>query len=208
MRRPNESWPRCRIDPAIAAVPAVAFVLALTFLRNGPGAIQASFYVVYLGEMGLTGTIIGALVSLSELFAAIGALVAAPIARLVKLHWAVLGFVASAILFIVITPAIAPYLVLLLLAAAARGMSQGINQPMMFAILARSVGPEVQGATVGLRNTVNRLSSIVLPAIMGLAATVWGIAASFYVVGIVLLAGCFALGIVIFVRDATTPAPP
>lgn len=182
---------------ALAAIPAVAFILVLTFLRNGPGAIQASFYVVYLGEIGLTGTIIGALIGASEFFAGVGAVVAAPVARRMRAHWLVVAFVGSAILFIVITPLIGQFLVLLVVAAALRGLSQGVNQPVMYSILSRSVGPDAQGAAVGLRNTVNRLSSLMLPTAMGLAAGQWGIEASFYVMGIVLLATCGALAIVI-----------
>ena len=37
----------------LAAIPAVAFVLGVSFFRNAPGAIQASFYVVYLGDIGI-----------------------------------------------------------------------------------------------------------------------------------------------------------
>src|SRR5258706_9918061 len=41
---------------ALAAIPAVAFILAASFLRNAPGSIQASLYVVYLHDIGMTGT--------------------------------------------------------------------------------------------------------------------------------------------------------
>jgi MFS family permease len=145
----------------------------------------------------MTGTIIGALVGASEFFAGVGAVVAAPVARRMRAHWLVVAFVGGAILFIVITPLIGQFLVLLVVAAALRGLSQGVNQPVMYSILSRSVGPDAQGAAVGLRNTVNRLSSLILPTAMGLAAGQWGIEASFYVMGIVLLATCGGLAMVI-----------
>jgi hypothetical protein len=43
------------------------------------------------------------------------------------------------------------------------------------------------GASVGLRNAVTRLASIVTPAAMGLAAEAWGIETSFYAAGAALL---------------------
>jgi MFS family permease len=183
---------------ALAAIPAVGFILALTFLRNGPGAIQASFYVVYLADIGVVGTAIGALVGLSEAFGAAGALLAVPLAKVMRPHWIVVTFVASAIFFIVITPLVGHVFILLAVAAGLRGLSQGLNQPVMFSILSRAVGPTVQGTVVGLRNTVNRLSSIILPVMMGAAASVWGVGTSFYVMGGVLLLACAGLALVVY----------
>ena len=181
----------------LAAVPAIGFILAVTFLRNGPGAIQASFYVVYLADIGVVGTLIGALVGLSEAFGAVGALLAAPLAKVMRPHWIVISFVASAIFFIVITPLVGHVFILLAVAAGLRGLSQGLNQPVMYSILSRAVGPTAQGTVVGLRNTVNRLSSIILPVLMGAAANAWGVSISFYVMGGVLLLACAGLSLVV-----------
>ena len=61
-------WEQHRHAVALALIPAVAFVLAVSFLRNASGAIQSSFYVVYLDGIGMGGTLIGLLVALAELF--------------------------------------------------------------------------------------------------------------------------------------------
>ncbi len=181
----------------LATIPAVGLVLVLTFLRNGPGAIQATFYVVYLNEIGITGTIIGVLLGVSELCAAGGSLLAGPAVRLMRLHWIVLICIAGAVFFISITPLIGHAMILLLAAAALRGGAQGLNQPVLFSILSQGVGPSAQGLAVGLRNTVNRLASIILPIGMGGAASLWGINASFYVTGAILLALCALMAVVI-----------
>ena len=186
---------------ALSAVPAVGFILALTFLRNGPGAIQASFYVVYLTDIGVGSTLIGGLVGLSEAFGAVGSLLAVPIARVIRPHWIVLCFVASAIFFIAITPLIGQLFIPLAVAAGLRGLSQGLNQPVMYSILARAVGPSAQGTVVGLRNTINRLSSIILPVMMGAAAGVWGIDVSFYVIGGILIVACVGLALSVHFRN-------
>lgn len=189
----------------LAAIPAVAFVLVVTFLRNGPGAIQTSFYIVYLGDVGYSGTIIGALVGFSELFAAVGSILAASAERLVRPHRLVIWCIASSVVAIAMTPLIGAFLVLLMVAAAVRGVGQGISQPVMYSLLSRAVPPEVQGATVGLRNTVTRFASIVTPAVMGAVAGLWGVEASFYVMGGILLVAC---GVVAVTTKAFTGFRP
>lgn len=178
---------------ALAAIPAVAFILMVAFLRNGPGGIQASFYVVYLGDAGLSGTIIGALIGLSEFAGVIGSLLAAATERLVRPHLLLIGCIAVSIVAIAATPLIAQFLVLLMAAAIVRGVSQGVSQPVMYSLIFKAVPTEVQGAIVGLRNTVTRLASIVTPTVMGVAAGIWGLGASFYLIGFLLLLGCAAI---------------
>ena len=43
-------------------------------------------------------------------------------------------------------------------------------QPVMFSAQSKSVGRHEQGAVVGLRQTLNRLSAIIVPPVMGLIA--------------------------------------
>jgi MFS-type transporter involved in bile tolerance (Atg22 family) len=189
-------WAEHKDAFVLAAIPAVAFVLAVSFLRNAPGAIQASFYVVYLGEIGMSGTLIGALVGLSEFFGVIGALVAARMERLMRTHRLVIACIVSSIAAIAVTPLIGHVLALLIVAAAVRGIAQGVSQPHMYSLLGRAVPASVHGATVGLRNAVTRLASIITPAVMGVVAAAWGIEASFYVMGALFLAGTAVLAFV------------
>lgn len=186
-------WPRWadyREAFTLAAIPAVAFALFITMIRNGPGAIQASFFVVYLDQIGISGTTIGFLTGLSEISVGLGSLAAGWFAARGRAHWLVILFVGSAVFFICLTPLVAEAMVLLIAATAARGFSQGVNQPLIFSILSRSVSDGRQGAAVGLRNTVNRLANIIVPALMGFIAEWWGIEASFAIIAVLLLAGC------------------
>jgi MFS family permease len=201
-------WAEHRQAIALAAIPAVAFVLAVSFFRNAPGAIQASFYVVYLGEIGVSGTVIGMLVSLCELAGVAGSLMAPTMERLMHGPRLVVGCIAASVVAIVLTPLVGHVLALLMVAAAVRGLAQGASQPLMYAILARAVPASVHGASVGLRNAVTRLASIVTPAAMGLAAELWGIEASFYIVGAALLAGTAALAFAARVLLAPSAATP
>jgi hypothetical protein len=188
-------WTEHRDAFALAAIPAVAFVLAVSFLRNAPGAIQASFYVVYLGDVGLSGTLIGSLVGVSELFGVVGSLGAAPLERLVRPHWLVVACIGSSVAAIALTPLVSPILALLFTAAAVRGVAQGLSQPLIYSLLGRAVPAAVHGATVGLRSSVTRLGSIIMPTIMGVVAGAWGIEASFYVMGAILLLATLALAL-------------
>lgn len=200
------SWAEHRDALVLAAIPAVAFVLAVSFLRNAPGAIQASFYVVYLGDIGLNGTMIGTLVGFSELAGVFGAFMAARMERIMRSHTLVIVCIASSVAAIAITPLIGHALAALFVAAAVRGLAQGVSQPLMYSLLGQAVPPSVHGATVGLRNSVTRLASIITPAVMGAAAEVWGIEASFYVVGALLLAGTGGLAAVVMRRRTNLSA--
>jgi MFS family permease len=180
---------------ALAAIPAVAFVLAVSFLRNAPGAVQSSLYVVYLADVGWSGTLIGTLVALSELFGVFGSMVAAPVERLLRAERLLLACIAASVAAIAVTPLIGAFLTALIAASAVRGIAQGISQPLMYSVLGRSVPATTHGKSVGLRNAVVRLASIVTPAAMGVVAEAWGIEASFYAVGAVFLAATAALAV-------------
>ena len=186
-------WTDYRDAMMLARIPAVTFSLMITMLRNGPGAIQASFFVVYLNSIGISGTTIGFLTGLSELSVGLGSLAAGGFAARGKAHWLVIIFVRSAVFFICLTPIVASTFTLLTVATVARGFSQGVNQPLIYSILSRSVDAAQQGAAVGLRNTVNRLSNIVIPAFMGFVAEWWGIGASFAIIALLLIGSCFVI---------------
>ena len=171
----------------LAAIPAVAFILAASFLRNSSGAIQSSLYVVYLNGIGMSGTLIGALVATAELSGVAGSLLAASVERRVGAMPLVLACITVSLICMSATPLIAQFLVALFAACVLRGIVQGMSQPLMYAILSNEVDSNRHGASVGLRNAVVRLGSIVTPAAMGLAAEAYGIEASFYVIGAVFL---------------------
>ena len=68
----------------------------------------------------------------------------------------------------------------------------------MFGILSRAVSRTEQGTSIGLRTTSNRLSSLVVPAVMGVVAEHVGIRDSFFWVGGTLIVLCLAVAL--FVR--------
>ena len=171
----------------LALIPAVAFILFASFLRNSSGAIQSSLFVVYLNGNGMSGTLIGALVAIAEISGVLGSLLAAPVERRLGAARLVVLCIVISVLCIAATPLIAHVLVVLIAACALRGIVQGMSQPLMYSILSQEVASNRHGAGVGLRNAVVRVSSILTPTAMGLIAEAYGIEASFYVIGAVFL---------------------
>jgi hypothetical protein len=68
-----------------------------------------------------------------------------------------------------------------------RGWSQGMVQPLMISIPSKAVPMASQGASVGLRISLNRLVQTLLPLVMGGVVHLVGLEASFVVTGGVLL---------------------
>ena len=189
---------------ALMALPAIAATMAIMFLRTATSGVQFSLYIVYLDGIGLTGTSIGILFAAIEIASGFGSLVAGRAMRFGDPQKTMLSGTVLSILFICATPFLGGILALLFLAQVARGWLQGVVQPMMFSVQAKAVGPYRQGSVVGLRQTMNRLSAIIVPPIMGVIADVWGATESFVVLGVFLLLMCAP--IVRITRRATATA--
>ncbi len=169
----------------LIAIPAIAFVVAVTLLRHSSNGILTSFYVVWLESIGIEGTLIGVLISVSSVLGSVGSLCAGWLAKVFTSYRVLVVTVCCSIFCVAITPALSTY-VLLLIASALRGGFMGVSQPLLISLMAQSAG-DAQGKAVGLRTTVNRLAILAIPVVMGGVAEVLGIAASFYVVGALLI---------------------
>lgn len=178
----------------LLALPVVAFVVIVSSVRIASATMLHSFYIIYLSEIGLQATVIGAFITLSQLAAAGGTLVAARLSRVIAIHWVFLGAVAVSIFGVFSTPLYGASLGILALAIAMRGLGQGISQPVMFIILSRAVGKDIQATAIGLRATGNRISSLTIPLVMGAIAEFWNLDATFLLTGMVLLAILGAAG--------------
>ncbi len=177
------------------AVPAILLVVMVTVLRMGGNGMKGSFYVVYLEQIGYTGTLIGVLVGAAGLLGFAGSLSVGPLLRLMSGYWLLVATVTASIVLVSITPLIGSVFSLLLIASALRGGTMGLSQPLMISILAKAAGEGRQGKGVALRTTANRLASLVVPIVMGLVMEMVGIEASFYIVGGILVLGMLAVAL-------------
>ena len=164
------------------ALTAIALVIAATFLRQTASGIQASFYAVWLREIGLTADRIGLLVGIGNVVSALAALSIGPLTRRMADYWLLIAAIAAAIVGITVTPLIEGF-VLLAVAMGVRGAGQGLNLPLMMSIAARTVAPRLLGRVTALRVSFNRLGNVVFPVAMGGLAELIGLEYAFYAVG-------------------------
>src|ERR1700724_986226 len=198
--RARDAWPRVSDyinSIMLMAIPAIALSMAIMSMRNSTYSIQTSIYVVYLDRVGLFGTTIGILFAAAEIASGFGALFAGRAMRLGDAQRTMLSGTALAILLIAMTPILDGVFALLLLFQIARGWLEGVIQPVVLSVQARAVGRHQQGAVVGLRQTGQRLTSIVIPPLMGGIADHWGVSESFFILGTLMLLLCVPLALII-----------
>jgi MFS family permease len=193
----------------LVAIPAVAVSMAVISMRNTTYSIQTSVYVVYLKEIGLVGTTIGILFATAEIASGFGSLFAGRAVRLGDPLRTMLSGTVLSILLIAMTPLLGGIFTLLLLSQVIRGWLEGVIQPVILSVQARAVGRHQQGAVVGLRQTGQRLTSIVIPPLMGAIADHWGVSESFFVLGALMLLLCVPLALLTrrAVRSASRSKP-
>jgi MFS family permease len=180
-------------------IPAVALVVAVTFMRQTGSGMQLSFYPVWLNQLGVTAADIGFMVGCSHILSASTSLSVGSATRWIAAHWLLVLTIAISIITIAVTPLLgADYVelpgvgriyVILFGVICLRGLAQGFNMPLMMSIGMQAVSAQEQGKIVALRITVNRLTSMVIPLIMGAIAQWVGLEVSFYVIGAVGLFG-------------------
>jgi sugar phosphate permease len=107
-------------------------------------------------------------------------------------------------LLIAATPLLGGFFGLLLLFQLARGWLEGVIQPVILSVQARAVGRHQQGAVVGLRQTGQRLSSILIPPVMGGVADRFGTSESFLIYGAFMLPLCGLLALIIRLQRPRT----
>ena len=173
-------------------VPAVAFVVACSFLMTCVHALRHSFYPVYLESLDFGGATIGVLVAVGSVVAGLSGLTAGPVSRRVSpnvLLVVAIGTAAAMLSSVVLFREFWQ----LLGVATGWGVFSGIAFPLMLYVLARAVNAERQGISVGIRSTVNRFAGFVVPVTMGAAVDGFGLQVAFFVFGAVILS---ALGLI------------
>jgi len=181
----------------LIAIPVIALSMTIMAMRNTTYSIQTSVYVVYLNGIGLVGTMIGILFAAVEIASGLGSLFAGRAMRLGDPQRTMLSGTVLSILLIAATPLLGSVFALLLLSQAVRGWLEGVIQPVILSVQARAVGRHRQGAVVGLRQTGQRLTSILIPPLMGAIADRWGASESFFILGALMLLLTMPLALII-----------
>ncbi len=121
------------------------------------------------------------------------------------------GFIAS--VCVVLTPVVAPNIVLTYALIFLLGAATGVNLPVSIMIMVDAVGEDQRGKLMGLRLLVNRFSQTVSPALFGILGSFIGLTAAFFAGGAVLVATMFGFSAYAsrMVRAGaahTAPTPP
>jgi MFS family permease len=168
----------------LLGIPSVVIIVLLGALMHVGNAVQGSFYVAWLSDMGLTGTAIGLLGPVAAIGAALFSLLTSRLMRYIGGLWIALASLWAGILLVCATPLFGSYL-LLQMAMFLRSGANGLAQPLVITLVLRGAGRENQGKAIGLRGTANRIASILSPLAMGAIAEAVGLERSFYVIGAV-----------------------
>jgi len=194
------------------SIASVALVVAVTFMRQTGSGMQLSFYPVWLNQLGITAADIGFMVGCSHILSASTSLSVGTATRWIAARWLLVLTIAISIATIAITPMLGANFItvpgigkiyfILFGVICLRGLAQGFNMPLMMSIGMQAVAAHEQGKIVALRITVNRLTSAIIPLIMGAIAQVFGLEISFYVIGAIGLIGLLFVSIWMLVSPA------
>lgn len=183
------------------ALPLMALVLAMTVIRQFGSGMQSAFYAVYLEGIGMPGTLIGVLVSANGL-TGIAALGTGTLVKRIKEFSLLVWCIVISIITIAIVPFFTDFIPLFI-ASSIRGAVMAISVVIIVSLIARTVGPTVQGRAMGLRTTCNQAANVSIPIIMGGLAHFLGLELAFYIVGAVGIA--LALMTAFLARGVETP---
>jgi MFS family permease len=179
----------------------VGTILFVSGIMNCAQALQSTFYPLYLSNVGLTATSIGlaiAVISLASMPARM--LLASAVSQFGQTGALVGAMILSAVAF-ALTP-FARQFWLLLGVSVLMGASLGFTQPLSMSLLAELVVQQFWGTAFGIRQSVQRLASIISPFAFGVVSTARGVESAFYLGTVVLLG---AAGIVTRVSLCQSP---
>ncbi len=192
----------------LLAAPAVAITVMIGMMVHVGNNIQSTFFIVWLRDIiGIPATLIGVLISISSAAAAAGSLWAVPLRRHFKPFWLLWLSVLTALIAISVTPLIgskpvveavtgslgwlvelspliAAYIAFCVIACV-RSAANGVHQPLVITLMLRTVGPNDKGKAIGLRGTMNRVTSMIGPLMLGWLAGLIGLEYGFYVIGFI-----------------------
>ncbi len=180
-------------------IPLIALVVMVSLMRMSAATIIGSFYVVYLKQIGYTGSLIGLLIGSGQLISAGGSLLAALLTRYIRDYWLLIGATALSIMAVMVTPLLTAFIPLLI-AAGLRGLGTGLTQPLMISIGQMAAGSRNQGKSAALRTSVNRIAEAFVPIAMGAVAQLVGIEDAFLIVCGVLMVAVVGVALTVFLR--------
>ena len=175
--------------------PMLVIMLAITLARLISGGIDASFYPVYLDEIGLTAVVIGLLLTLTNGGATAGSLLANRFANRMGLVPAMTWSIGASAVSIALLP-LFQNLWLIALVSLIHGLTLGISMPLLLTGISQNSERHERGLILGLRSMFNRAGVMAAPLMMGFLVQGWGMVVGFLVTGAVIVALLVLIGLV------------
>ncbi|MGO4890011.1 MFS transporter [Anaerobacillus sp. MEB173] len=152
--------------------------------------IYLAFFPLLAMDKGLTASVIGLIISIN---AVAGILVRLLLPYFVKRYsrsLIIASSILSAGLIFTITPLLSNVFVLGVISFIL-GLSLGIGQPLSISITINSLPKERVGEGLGLRLSINKLTQVIMPVLLGGISAVGGIASVFYISGLLIMTASF-----------------
>jgi MFS family permease len=177
-----------RLVGTIVRTRGVGAILFVTSIMMCAQVLQATFYPLYLSNVGLSATLIGVAIASANLASmAIRVSLVGAVAGLGQ--WgALVGAIALSGIAFAVTPLLRDFWPLVGVSAL-MGASLGFTQPLSMSLLAESVADEFRGVAFGIRQSAQRAAGILSPLVFGMASTARGMDSAFYLGGLVLFVG-------------------
>lgn len=199
--------PRARPKGQLATLlarPGLRAAFTFSFICIFAISLRGNFLPVFLEDHGMSASTIGVVLAAGSL----GQAAVRPFTRLVMRRGGLRTTMTLAALFAVVGLAVMPLtavaLVLVVLAFV-HGAGAGLHQSLGLVLLADNTSDAERGYAVGLRATVNQVSSAGAPLLAGGVAAATGVAGAFYLIGGLLLLMTGWLDQVL--KRAARPAP-
>jgi MFS family permease len=183
----------------------VQFGLVGTFVIMYIQALYMGFLPLYLDQFGYSTFQIATILSWQGLAGMMSRLIVNGLMRRFSLEHILAGAGFLASICVVLTPLVAPNIVLTYILIFVLGAATGVNLPVSIMIMVDAVGEDQRGKLMGLRLLVNRFSQTVSPAIFGVLGSFIGLTAAFFTGGAVLVATM--LGFSAYARHMVRAAP-
>lgn len=160
-------------DRGIAMVMLVSAFLMVAY------SLRQSFYPLYLQSVGLSTTLIGAIMSFNSLCQ----IATRPTLGIAARRIGPVGILRLGILLTAVGTVMTPFLTSLWTLALAYGLvgvAQGYMQPLTMSFISGQAAADQKGVALGLRFTVNQLAQAIGPPLFGFAVAGFGLGAAFF----------------------------
>lgn len=169
---------------ATARSPALRYAMTVSGMMVLARTAHSTFLPVYLAQHGFGSGSIGLLVGLLALVTVVVRPLLPVISRLLGGQARSLLLALAATFLGAAAMAIPPSWTTLLGMTLLLGTGVGLGQPLSMALASASTGAARRGLALGYRITVNRLTQVLTPAVLGIIANDMGVASAFVITGV------------------------